>query len=131
MININLNRNQGASVGGVIWPIFLNQLRKHTSFSNSIRATAGLAAVMLILANLLTKTRHVKAVITEKPNYKVILCDYAYLVSIVSYVPFFHSPTRSLRTNDSQLFRAFCISLGLFFPCKYYFVSPRYAYNLV
>ncbi|KAF9472707.1 MFS general substrate transporter [Pholiota conissans] len=96
----------GASVGGVLWPIFLNQLNKRISFANSIRATASLAAVMLILANVLAKTRPLKSVVVEKPNFKIILCDYAYLVSIAS---------------------AFFINLGLFFP---YFYLQLYAIDI-
>ncbi|KAG7095539.1 hypothetical protein E1B28_006277 [Marasmius oreades] len=45
----------GASVGGIIWPILLNQLSRKTSFANAIRVTGGLAGAMLCCANLLMK----------------------------------------------------------------------------
>ncbi|KAF8645564.1 hypothetical protein AX16_007737 [Volvariella volvacea WC 439] len=95
----------GVSVGGIVWPIMLNQLSQRTTFANAIRATAGLAAVLLCVANFITKTRPrvVSAPAPQPPNIKSILRDNAYTVSIAG---------------------AFCISLGLFFP---YFYLQLYA----
>ncbi|TFK71120.1 MFS general substrate transporter [Pluteus cervinus] len=95
----------GASVGGIIWPILLNQLSQRTTFPNAIRATAALTGGLLLVANLIMKTqpRPSSASAPAKPNFRVILLDAPYMVSIAA---------------------AFCISLGLFFP---YFYLQLYA----
>ncbi|XP_006455465.1 hypothetical protein AGABI2DRAFT_75392, partial [Agaricus bisporus var. bisporus H97] len=43
----------GASVGGVIWPILLNQSSQALGFPNAIRITAALIGAFLLVANLL------------------------------------------------------------------------------
>lgn len=96
----------GASFGGIAWPILLNQLSRRTSFANAIRATAILAAVLLLLANLLMKTEKRPRLVLQRPRLRVIFCDSAYLVSVAS---------------------AFCINLGLFFP---YFYLELYAIDI-
>ncbi|KAG6827772.1 hypothetical protein H0H92_010532 [Tricholoma furcatifolium] len=89
----------GASVGGVIWPIMLNQLQQRTTFANSIRATAALTGALLLAANVAFKPRSVP----KRPSdgglqlFQVIVHDSPYLSSIAA---------------------AFCIGVGLFFPCK-------------
>ncbi|KAF7342228.1 Riboflavin transporter MCH5 [Mycena venus] len=97
----------GASVGGVIWPIVLNQLsRRMASFSNAVRVTGALAGLLLIIANLVMKTKvHPTATGTTapKPKLKVILTDWAFMSSIGG---------------------AFVVGLGLFFP---YFYLQLYA----
>ncbi|KAF9463208.1 major facilitator superfamily domain-containing protein [Collybia nuda] len=100
----------GASVGGIIWPIMLNQLRDRVSFANGIRATGALAGFFLLIANIITKSKPSMNMRTLqqtansiKPNFRDIFSDSAYLISIGA---------------------AFCISLGLFFP---YFYLQLYA----
>ncbi|PPQ84510.1 hypothetical protein CVT26_003159 [Gymnopilus dilepis] len=86
----------GASFGGMIWPILLNQLSQRISFPNAIRTTAAICGLMLVVSNLLMKTRSMAgARFSGRPNVRLILQDSAYLVSVAS---------------------AFCINLGLFFP---------------
>ncbi|KAJ7120209.1 major facilitator superfamily domain-containing protein [Mycena epipterygia] len=93
----------GASLGGVIWPIVLNQLSKRTSFQNSVRATGAIAGAMLLAANLIMKTKPHPTVAALKPKLKVILTDWAFMSSIAG---------------------AFVVGLGLFFP---YFYLQLYA----
>ncbi|KAG5728432.1 Riboflavin transporter MCH5 [Termitomyces sp. T112] len=96
----------GASVGGVVWPIMLNQLHERTSFANSIRVTAALVGVLLLGANILFKPRPLLKTQSNdsfKPAFKVIFQDAAYLSSIAA---------------------AFCINISLFFP---YFYLQLYA----
>ncbi|KAK7449285.1 hypothetical protein VKT23_013428 [Stygiomarasmius scandens] len=51
----------GASFGGIVWPIMLNQLIQVTSFANAVRSTGAVAGVMLLVANLIMKpTKEVK-----------------------------------------------------------------------
>ncbi|KDR74832.1 hypothetical protein GALMADRAFT_564664 [Galerina marginata CBS 339.88] len=97
----------GASVGGIVWPILLNQLSQRTSFANAIRVTAALNGVMLLASNFLMKTSPTQqGLISRNPDFRAIFTDSAYLVSIAS---------------------AFCINLGLFFP---YFYLQLYAVDL-
>ncbi|RDB28171.1 Riboflavin transporter MCH5 [Hypsizygus marmoreus] len=98
----------GASVGGVIWPIMLNQLGQRTSFANGIRVTAGLTGVLLLTAKFIMKTKHLPKAPssqppTRSPVFQVMFRDTAYLISIGA---------------------AFCIGLGIFFP---YFYLQLYA----
>ncbi|KAJ7889586.1 MFS general substrate transporter [Mycena leptocephala] len=94
----------GASLGGVIWPIVLNQLSKRTSFNNAVRATGAIAGVLLVIANLVMKTKaHPTGATALKPKLKVILTDWAFMSSIAG---------------------AFVVGLGLFFP---YFYLQLYA----
>ncbi|KAJ7604834.1 major facilitator superfamily domain-containing protein [Mycena polygramma] len=89
----------GASLGGVIWPIVLNQLSKRTSFDNAVRATGAIAGVLLVIANLVMKTKTRPTGTTAlKPKLKVILTDWAFMSSIAG---------------------AFFVGLGLFFPYFY------------
>ncbi|KAJ7800464.1 major facilitator superfamily domain-containing protein [Mycena olivaceomarginata] len=94
----------GASFGGVIWPIVLNQLSKRTSFENTVRVTGAISGVLLIVANLVMKTKtHPTGTTMLKPKLKVILTDWAFMSSIGG---------------------AFVVGLGLFFP---YFYLQLYA----
>ena len=89
-------------MGGVVWPIILTQLVKLTSFANAIRVTAGITSVLLLFANFAMKARHSQKSHLQKPEFKIIFQDAAYLVSIAA---------------------AFCIGLGLFFPCAFLFIQ--------
>ncbi|KAJ6469187.1 major facilitator superfamily domain-containing protein, partial [Mycena vitilis] len=80
----------GASLGGVIWPIVLNQLSKRTSFDNAVRATGAIAGVLLVIANLVMKTKARPTGTTAlKPKLKVILTDWAFMSSIAGSVDFY------------------------------------------
>ncbi|PPQ75732.1 LOW QUALITY PROTEIN: hypothetical protein CVT26_000972 [Gymnopilus dilepis] len=81
----NEGLRQGASFGGIVWPILLNELSQRISFSNSIRTTAALCGLMLITSNFLMKTRSVgENNISRRLNMCLILQDSAYLVSVAS-----------------------------------------------
>ncbi|EKM75901.1 hypothetical protein AGABI1DRAFT_131804 [Agaricus bisporus var. burnettii JB137-S8] len=96
----------GASVGGVIWPILLNQSSQALGFPNAIRITAALIGAFLLVANLLyfiacsrpTSISSSTSFQSSRPDFRAIFTDVAYLVSIAA---------------------AFCINLGLFFPFFY------------
>ncbi|KAJ7080941.1 major facilitator superfamily domain-containing protein [Mycena belliarum] len=92
----------GASLGGVIWPIILNQLRQRTSFESAVRVTGAIAGVLLALANIVMKLKP-HATGATAPKFKVILTDWAFMASIGG---------------------AFVVGLGLFFP---YFYLQLYA----
>ncbi|KAJ7482003.1 major facilitator superfamily domain-containing protein [Mycena latifolia] len=92
----------GASLGGVIWPIVLNQLSNRTSFENAVRVTGAIAGVLLVIANLVMKTEP-HSTGAAAPKFKVILTDWAFMSSIAG---------------------AFVVGLGLFFP---YFYLQLYA----
>jgi MCP family monocarboxylic acid transporter-like MFS transporter 10 len=49
----------GASAGGVIFPIMLNRLFQNPSvgFNNGVRVSAGVIGTLLLIANLLVRTR--------------------------------------------------------------------------
>ncbi|KAJ7468246.1 major facilitator superfamily domain-containing protein [Mycena galericulata] len=73
----------GASLGGVIWPIVLNQLSQRTSFQNAVRATGAVAGTLLIIANIVMKTKtQPTGTVVLKPKLKVILTDWAFMSSI-------------------------------------------------
>ncbi|KAJ7215155.1 major facilitator superfamily domain-containing protein [Mycena rebaudengoi] len=103
----------GASLGGVIWPIVLNQVSKITSFDNAVRATGAIVGFLLLVANFVMKTKPRPAgAVALKPKLKVILTDCAFMTSIVG---------------------AFVVGLGLFFPYFYlqlYAVDKGIAENL-
>ncbi|KAF8903979.1 MFS general substrate transporter, partial [Mucidula mucida] len=96
----------GASFGGIVWPIMLNELSRVTSFDNAIRATAALATVLLVCANLIMRTAYQgthRRALCEIKVLKEVLKDAAFMVSIAG---------------------ACFVCLGLFFP---YFYLQLYA----
>lgn len=51
-------RHQGASIGGIVFPIMLNKLiHGHQGFGLGVRATAAVITGLLFIANLLVRTR--------------------------------------------------------------------------
>ncbi|THH29161.1 hypothetical protein EUX98_g5021 [Antrodiella citrinella] len=99
----------GASAGGIVFPIMLNHLfsNPHIGFVNGVRASGGLIAGLLLLANIMMRTNSFDGM--KKNNamrwdvLAVIVKDRAYMVSIVG---------------------AFLTSIGVFFP---YFYLQLYA----
>ncbi|QRV80924.1 major facilitator superfamily transporter [Ceratobasidium sp. AG-Ba] len=91
----------GTSCGGVIFPIMLNKLFQRFGFANGVRASAFVVLGLLIIANLLMRTRlppKSKGAQVPPPDFKAIMTDSAYLLTILG---------------------AFLILLGLFFPIFY------------
>ncbi|KAF5325114.1 hypothetical protein D9619_009565 [Psilocybe cf. subviscida] len=76
----------GASVGGVVWPIMLSQLSRWTSFANAVRATASLAAGLLVAANLLMSPGQSKGHTVPTARIVSIIRDVPYMVSIASFI---------------------------------------------
>ncbi|KAJ7584045.1 MFS general substrate transporter [Mycena floridula] len=73
----------GSSVGGVVFPIMLNQLFEDPSgFKWGVRASAFVVLVLLVLANLLMATNKAALVNREqpKPDLKATLTDVPYLI---------------------------------------------------
>ncbi|KAF9070365.1 major facilitator superfamily domain-containing protein [Rhodocollybia butyracea] len=95
----------GASVGGIIWPILLNQLDQKTTLANANRAAGGLAGVLLLCAIILMKPKPVASRPLTSPQLgvKSVLGDVPFMISIGA---------------------ASLVSLGLFFP---YFFLQLYA----
>ncbi|TBU21908.1 MFS general substrate transporter [Dichomitus squalens] len=95
----------GASCGGVLFPIMLNQLfaNPKMGFANGVRASGALVAVLLTAANAIMRTRspskrHGFLPVSHWKHAKRILVDHAYTTSVVG---------------------AFCTNLGLFVPFFY------------
>ncbi|TBU39592.1 MFS general substrate transporter [Dichomitus squalens] len=95
----------GASCGGVVFPIVLNQLfaNPKMGFANGVRASGALVAVLLTVANAVMRTsspskRHGFLPVSHWKHAKRILVDHAYTTSVVG---------------------AFCTNLGLFVPFFY------------
>ncbi|KAG9092903.1 hypothetical protein FRC06_011741 [Ceratobasidium sp. 370] len=91
----------GSSCGAIIFPIMLNKIFQRSGFAWGVRATAFVVLGCLIAANLLMRTRlppKSKRPPTPPPDFKAIMTDSAYLLSIAS---------------------AFLVLLGLFLPMFY------------
>ncbi|KAL9708744.1 hypothetical protein Ac2012v2_008124 [Leucoagaricus gongylophorus] len=98
----------GASVGGIVWPIILNRASQKLDFPNAVRISAAILGIFLLVANSLyfiacSKRKATRVVAHHKPNFRGMLSDWPYSISILS---------------------AFCVNLGLFFP---YFYLQSYA----
>jgi len=89
-------------MGGIIWPVVLDQLFLRNSFTLGVRVTAAITGVLLIIANFLMKPRSLPCghqLEASKLAFLRILRDGPYLISIGA---------------------AFLVNLGLFFPCKFH-----------
>ena len=78
----------GSSVGAVVHPIMLNNtLNSSLGFGNSVRASAGLIAGMLLLAAMLMKTRlpPPQQTIPLIPAVKKFSRDKAYVFTTLGY----------------------------------------------
>ena len=79
----------GASVGGVIFPIMLNQLINvhNVGFGWGVRASAFLVLALLTAANLLLRENPAAMEANKpKPDLKGILTDVPFMIAIFSYV---------------------------------------------
>ncbi|THU98498.1 MFS general substrate transporter [Dendrothele bispora CBS 962.96] len=76
----------GSSIGGIIFPIMLNQLFEgSTGFAWGVRASGFVVLGLLVIANLLmTENRPKSAGPAPKPDMKAILTDTPYLLSILA-----------------------------------------------
>jgi MFS transporter, MCT family, solute carrier family 16 (monocarboxylic acid transporters), member 10 len=77
----------GASMGGIIFPIMLNRLQPLLGFQKTVRISAGIAGVLLLVANVLMRTKSmVKSKETQgnipRPAIAKIFSDLAYTTSI-------------------------------------------------
>lgn len=83
----------GASCGGIVFPIMLNHLfsNPNIGFANGVRASGGLIAVLLVLANMMMKTSCVgkmkKTNSLTMETARAVVKDGAYMISIVGRVP--------------------------------------------
>lgn len=73
----------GSSMGGIIFPIMLNQLFKNleVGFEWGVRASAFLVLGILVIANLLMSDNPSVKDDSEKPSLKTILTDVPYLLA--------------------------------------------------
>ncbi|KAJ6482133.1 major facilitator superfamily domain-containing protein [Mycena vitilis] len=88
----------GASVGGIIFPIMLNNLLFRHGFVVGVRATAALITGLMLLANLLIRPRYPKNRLVSKASLRLILTDLPYMTFVVGGI---------------------FIMLGLFYPIFY------------
>ncbi|KAJ7452187.1 major facilitator superfamily domain-containing protein [Mycena galericulata] len=98
----------GAACGGVVFPILLNQLGQHVTFTTAIRASGGLIGALLMFANLTMRTRLPSKTLDTKPTEQQQVeeaLDWNGMFTDVGYI--------------SALIGAFFTSLGLFFPFFY------------
>ncbi|KAK7029616.1 hypothetical protein VNI00_014314 [Paramarasmius palmivorus] len=74
----------GSSIGGVIFPIMLNQLLAHgVEFGWAVRYTAFVVLAALIVANLVMTDRRAVGSRAAKPDIKKILGNAPYLLTVV------------------------------------------------
>lgn len=75
---------KGASVGGIIWPILLNQLDQKATLANANRATGAVTGALLLCANILMKPRPVasRAGGGVHVGIKTVFRDAPFMVSI-------------------------------------------------
>jgi MFS transporter, MCT family, solute carrier family 16 (monocarboxylic acid transporters), member 10 len=86
----------GASCGGIVFPIMLNILQVKIGWKESVRVSAGVVGVLLVVANCIMKTR---VVVLKKSHFggdrkqqtnmgqlSAILVDGAYIWSVAGYV---------------------------------------------
>ncbi|KIJ37797.1 hypothetical protein M422DRAFT_781574 [Sphaerobolus stellatus SS14] len=74
----------GSSIGGIIFPIMLNQLFKsRVGFHWGVRASAFIVLGMLIVANLLMSAKSSRAGPRVNPDIKGIITDVPYLLAIL------------------------------------------------
>ncbi|KZV75730.1 MFS general substrate transporter [Peniophora sp. CONT] len=91
----------GACIGGIIFPIMLNQLLFHrrVSFAWTVRESAFVVLGLLVVANLLMRDRKgITQNALPKPNLKTLLTDPPYVITIIGvailnwglYFPYFY-----------------------------------------
>ncbi|KIJ65812.1 hypothetical protein HYDPIDRAFT_174676 [Hydnomerulius pinastri MD-312] len=78
----------GSSVGGIFFPIMLNQLFKSSAgFQWGVRASAFVVLGLLVIANLLISDNpSVNKHVQSKPSMRTILTDIPYLLSIFGVI---------------------------------------------
>ncbi|KAJ7280356.1 major facilitator superfamily domain-containing protein [Mycena rebaudengoi] len=88
----------GASIGGIIFPIMLNNLMVNRGFAAGVRASAGLITALMLLANVLMRPRYPKNRPETSAPFKTLLRDPPYMAFVISGI---------------------FIMLGLFYPIFY------------
>ncbi|KAJ7475200.1 major facilitator superfamily domain-containing protein [Mycena galericulata] len=88
----------GASIGGIVFPILLNNLLFQRGFVVGVRATAALITGLMLVANLLMRTQYPKTPPVSQVSLGLILSDTPYMTFVVGGV---------------------FIMLGLFYPIFY------------
>ncbi|PPQ86182.1 hypothetical protein CVT25_006925 [Psilocybe cyanescens] len=121
---------QGSSIGGIAWPILLNQLSEYISFANAIRVTAAINGVLLLASNMIMKTQSMhQNSIRGKPKFAVIFKDSAYLVSVASdFFPLYVGPpflSKCIVFNVSEDFylQLFAVDLGITKSLSFYSIA--------
>lgn len=106
----------GSSVGGVLHPIMLNRLiHGEAGFAKGVRASAGLNLGLLVLANLLMRTRlPPRAPPSILPALKKFSRDGSYLFAVVGYVGALKSLIPILYAFS--LYRYILMCIGVFYP---------------
>ncbi|KAJ7714082.1 major facilitator superfamily domain-containing protein [Mycena metata] len=76
----------GASIGGIIFPIMLNNLLFRHGFAIGVRATAALITALMLLANLLIRPRYRKNQPASKASLRIIINDLPYMIFVAAGV---------------------------------------------
>ncbi|KAJ7034713.1 major facilitator superfamily domain-containing protein [Mycena alexandri] len=76
----------GASIGGIIFPIMLNNLLFRHGFAVGVRATAALITALMLFANLLIRPRYRKNQPASKASLRIILNDLPYMIFVAAGV---------------------------------------------
>jgi MFS family permease len=108
----------GSSVGGIIFPIMLNQLINvnNIGFGWGVRASAFLVLGLLAAANLLLRENPAAVKKNRpKPDLKGILTDVPFMMVVFSYVLLM---TLESLCSERLIRRLFVCLWGLFFPSK-------------
>lgn len=75
----------GGSVGAALHPVMLNKLIDSVGFQNAVRINAGMNAALLIIANLVLRTR-LPPRPAAKHMLKNLVFDFGYDSAVLGYV---------------------------------------------
>lgn len=110
--------------GAIIHPIMLNRFfNGPIGFHNGVRISAAFNICLLLVANILCKTRLPPRKTENRLRLKDFICDAPYVLLIIGFV--FSSLVSRSRTliNMNSIFLTFC---GLFFPFFYLQLNAVY-----
>ncbi|KAM0749511.1 MFS general substrate transporter [Meredithblackwellia eburnea MCA 4105] len=93
----------GSSIGGICWPIMLNNIFEKKGFEEGVRATGYLTLACLVVANACMRTRLPARKHSPPPSPIVLFREPKYAIAVVA---------------------AFFIALGIFFPVSW---SPPFS----
>ncbi|KAI0080488.1 MFS general substrate transporter [Panus rudis PR-1116 ss-1] len=114
----------GASAGGIVFPIMLNHLFRdpRMGFTGGVRASGGLIAGLLLIANAMMRTNYAPKASRTKLDWTALsrfVWDGAYLWSIIGafltnlgmFLPFFYFQLYAIDKGISESLAADCLTI--------------------